>query len=117
MQKKYLIKKNIDYRRVYNSGVSLTNRYIVIFAYKNNQNRKRFGFSVSKKIGKAVKRNYIRRRLKEICRLHGNWFLDGYDYIIIARKGIDEVSYNFLIGSLEKLAYRISKLLSGKFKT
>ncbi|KAF1085909.1 Ribonuclease P protein component [Sporotomaculum syntrophicum] len=117
MQKKYLIKKNIDYRKVYNSGISLTNRYVVIFVSKNNQSNKRFGFSVSKKIGKAVKRNYIRRRLKEICRLNENWFQNGYDYIFIARKGIDEVSYNILVGSLEKLVYRISKLISGKFKT
>lgn len=116
MQKKYLIKKNVDYRKVYNSGISLVNRYMVIFAHKNTQNNKRFGFSVSKKIGKAVKRNYIRRRLKEICRLNEKWFKNDYDYIIIARKGIDKVSYKSLLGDVEKLANRINKIEVGKFK-
>ncbi|AGL03981.1 ribonuclease P protein component [Desulfoscipio gibsoniae] len=109
MQKKYLIKKNSDYRKVYNKGISLSNRYTVIFVYKNNLNLKRLGFSVSKKIGKAVRRNFVRRRMKEICRLNKDWFLNGYDYIFIARKGIDEISYKALKNGMEKLAYRISK--------
>jgi ribonuclease P protein component len=117
MRKKYLIKKNSDYRKVYNYGVSLVNRNMVIFAFKNNMIFKRFGFSVSKKVGKAVKRNFIRRRFKEICRLKEYWFINGYDYIFIARKGIDGISYDSLMSGVEKLAYRISKLLAGKFKT
>jgi len=116
MQKKYLIKKNNDYRKVYKYGVSLANRYIVIFAFKNNLPFKRFGFSISKKVGKAVKRNFIRRRLKEICRLNEEWFINGYDYIFIARKGIDIISYNIIINGVEKLAFRIKKLIAGKFK-
>lgn len=117
MQKKYLIKKNSEYRKVYKHGISLANRYTVIFACKNDRNTKRFGFSVSKKIGKAVKRNLVRRRLKEICRLNNHWFLNGYDYIFIARKGIDDISFSSLQSGVEKLAYRISKLMVGKLKT
>ncbi len=117
MRKKFLIKKNSDYRKVYSCGVSLVNRYMVIFVFKNNLVNKRFGFSVSKKIGKAVKRNFIRRRFKEICRLKENWFINGYDYIFIARKGIDGISYDLLMSNMEKLAYRISKIIVGKFKT
>jgi len=116
MQKKYLIKKNNDYRKVYKYGASLANRYVVIFAFKNNLLYKRFGFSVSKKVGKAVKRNFIRRRLKEICRLNEHRFINGYDYIFIARKGIDNISYDSLTSGVEKLAFRINKLVAGKFK-
>lgn len=47
--------------------------------------------------------------MKEICRLNKDWFLNGYDYIFIARKGIDEISYKALKNGMEKLAYRISK--------
>ncbi len=116
MRKKYLIKKNSDYRKVYNCGISLASRYIVIFAFKNNLNIKRFGFSVSKKVGKAVKRNFIRRRFKEICRLKEQWFINGYDYIFIARKGIDVINYDSLMNSVKKLANRINKLMAGKLK-
>ncbi|WP_347489487.1 ribonuclease P protein component [Desulfoscipio sp. XC116] len=114
MQKKCLVRKNRDYCKVYNKGISLANRHMVIFTRKNNLNIKRFGFSVSKKMGKAVRRNFIRRRFKEISRLNNNWFLNGYDYIFIARKGIDEISYKSLENSMENLAYRISKQMTRK---
>jgi ribonuclease P protein component len=112
MNKKYLIKKNKEYRKIYNEGISLANRYAVIFTLKNSLGQKRFGFSVSKKIGKAVERNRVRRRLKEICRKNDEFFLNGYDYILIARKGIEELSYNSMQDSVENLAYRINKKIA-----
>lgn len=113
MKKSYLIKKNKNYKRVYNAGISLANRYAVIFACPNKlSSKKRFGFSVSKKIGKAVIRNRVRRRLKEICQLNVSWFIDGYDYVLIARKGIDKVHYNSLKKSIEDLAYKINRKIS-----
>ncbi|SFR11923.1 ribonuclease P protein component [Desulfoscipio geothermicus] len=109
MHKKKFIKDNKEYRKVYREGISLANRYAVLYACKNTLTTKRFGFSVSKRIGKAVVRNKIKRRLKEVCRIHGDWFADGYDYIIIARRGIDELSFNSVKNNLEDLAYRINK--------
>ncbi|WP_066634176.1 ribonuclease P protein component [Desulfolucanica intricata] len=104
-----ILRKNSDYRRVYNSGKSVANKYFVLFALKNSLDISRFGFSVSKKVGKAVKRNKIRRTLKEICRLNNDLFPLGYDYVILARK--DAVNQNFwqIKNHLNKLALKVFK--------
>ena len=108
MKKKYLIKKNKEYRYIYSRGISLANPYMALYQYKNNLNYKRFGFSISKKIGKAVRRNFIRRRFKALCQINEHLFADGYDYVLIARKGIINVSFAELAQSLVKLTCRIS---------
>lgn len=115
MRKKYLIKKNNEYRKVYNHGISLANKHVVIFAYRNDLSWRRFGFSVSKKIGNAVQRNKVRRKLKEICRINADWFCDSCDYIIIARKGIEDLEYYLIKKSVEKLAYKINKKIKKDF--
>ncbi|WP_027364722.1 ribonuclease P protein component [Desulfotruncus alcoholivorax] len=114
MKKKYLLKKNKEYRNVYNRGISLANRYAVIFALENRLDYSRFGFSVSKKIGKAVVRNKVRRRLKEVCRKCRNGLDSGYDYIIIARKGIEKLDFNSVQDAVENLVYRIKKKTARK---
>lgn len=112
MNKRFLIKKNKEYRQIYNEGISLANRYAVVFVLKNKLGHNRFGFTVSKKIGKAVERNRVRRRLKEICRKHESLFTDGYDYVFIARKGIEELNYKSIVDCVENLAYRINKKIA-----
>ena len=103
------IKKNSEYRKVYNSGKSVANRFFVIFAKKNSLRISRFGFSVGKKVGNAVVRNRVRRVLKEICRLNTEMFPPGFDYIILARK--DAVTQNFaqIKIHLSKLVLKVIK--------
>jgi len=109
MKRSFLIKKNKQYRIIYNKGISLANRYAVVFACKNGLNKRRYGFSVSKKIGKANKRNKVKRKMREICRLNGNCLINGYDYVFIARKGIEELDFSSILNIMENLAYRINK--------
>ena len=114
MKKKYFIRKNKEYRTVYNKGISLANRHAVIFAMENFLGYSRFGYSVSKKIGKAVVRNKVRRRLKEVSRECGKRLASGYDYIIIARKGIEKLEFNIVRDAMENLVYRINKKIARK---
>ena len=47
----------------------------------------RVGFTVSKRVGNAVERNRIRRRLREVVRLSGVAFMtEGHDYVLIGRR-------------------------------
>ena len=103
----YTIKKNPDFKKVYARGKSVGSRYLVMYCLVKKTGELRFGFSISKKIGKAVVRNRIKRVLKEICRINKNWFRQGYDYIIIPRKGSDKKNYPFLKEELFKLVRKM----------
>jgi len=103
-----IIKKNKDYRRIYHRGKSYADRYMVLYVLKNNFEVCRFGFTVSKKIGNAVVRNRIKRLFKEVCRLNLENFLDGFDYIIIARREVVYLNYRQIEDSLLRLLKKAS---------
>lgn len=68
----------------------------------------RFGFTASKKIGGAVKRNRARRRLKEAVRLHAcGHAANGFDYVLIARQGTLQRPFIELIGDLKRAFRKI----------
>ncbi len=97
------LKKNKDFKRVYSSGKSLASPYLVLYWYTNEKQKNRYGFSISKKIGKAVVRNKLKRRLKEIIRKNENKIVKGYDMIVIARKPVNKLDFNKLKIDLIKL--------------
>ena len=84
-------------------------RFLVLYRLPRNTGFLRFGFSTSKKVGKAVVRNRVKRILKEICRLNKTWFSEGYDYIIIPKRDSGKESYNTFKEELFKLSRRIKK--------
>lgn len=63
----------------------------------------RLGLTVSKKVGGAVARNLVKRRLRELYRLHKSWFPPARDIVVIARPGAAEMSYGALGRELEQL--------------
>ena len=71
MNARYTLKKNSDFHRLYAKGKSAVNPYLVVYCRKNRQDRNRFGYTVTAKLGHAVVRNRVRRRLREIVRLNG----------------------------------------------
>ena len=79
------IKLNSDFHRIYARGKSAVSPCVVIYCRKNRLGTNRFGFTVSKKLGKAVLRNRIRRRLREIVRLNGAALKPGFDLVLVAR--------------------------------
>ena len=78
------LKFNHVFRRLYHtSGVS--NGYLVLYARPNRTEQNRVGITVSKKLGHAVVRNRVRRRLREVYRLNEQCFLPGWDIVVVAR--------------------------------
>lgn len=107
MTKLRTIKKNTDFKKVYDKGLSVANYSLVLYFYPNFFKEKRFGFSVGKKVGKAVVRNRVKRVLKEICRLNQLSFKDGYDYILIPRKGFTKRNFKQIENDLLNLTQRV----------
>ena len=96
------IKKDSDFRKVYQRGKSLADRNLVIYTMKNKSDKSRIGISISKKVGKAHERNRIRRCIKEAYRLNlDDKVLGGYDLVFIARINAADKDYRELEKSLK----------------
>ncbi len=79
------LKKNYEFHRLYNKGKSAVTPFLVVYARRTGRPINRIGFTVGTKLGKAVKRNRVRRRLREIYRLHEREIVRGADLVVIAR--------------------------------
>lgn len=97
-----MIKKDRKFRYIYNKGKSFANKKLVIYYIKNNDKKLEIGISISKKVGKAVVRNYLRRLIKENIRLHEN-IKTGYSMIFLARVGADDLDFNSMKSSINHL--------------
>lgn len=87
MQRGLRLTNRQEFQTVYRWGKSTANSQFVVY-YRRNQGTERFrlGISASKKLGNAVVRNQLRRRIKEIMRHHAEQIKPHHDVIIIARK-------------------------------
>lgn len=80
------LKKNSEFRRLYSKGKSAVTPYMVLYCRRNRGGENRLGYTVSVKLGHAVTRNRVRRRLREIYRLNDPALSSGWDIVIVARQ-------------------------------
>ena len=99
--------KNANYRVVYRRGRSFHSKNLVL-VYLKGRDRK-VGFSVSRKVGKAVTRNRVRRILKEDVRKQ-LFRLKCGRYVFVARPGIAEVNHEAITRELQALLARAGLL-------
>ena len=97
------LKLNHIFRRLYATR-GQANSYLVLYARQNRTDRNRVGVTVSKKLGHAVVRNRVRRRLREVYRLHETEFLPGWDIVVVARSRCVEAPFGKLTESYLNLA-------------
>ena len=97
------LRKRIDFKKAEKNKVArLVTKHLIILAAPNNCTHVRIGITVSKKVGGAVKRNRIKRLLREIYRLNKQFFPHGYDYILIAKNQEISASYDELFQEIAK---------------
>jgi len=114
MKKAFRIKKNNDFQDVFKKGKSVANRQFVIYVLKKEgQEHFRIGLSVSKKIGNAVKRNQIKRYIRQVFHELEDLIDHGKDYVIIARKPTAEMDFHEVKSSLEHVL-KVGKSLKRK---
>ncbi len=104
LAKKYRLKKKKDFEKVIKKGKFFEENFLVLKKMKNNLSWTRIGFVVSQKVSKkAVIRNKIKRRIREVIKVNLNKIKSGYDIIFFTKKGIEEKSFSEIKNSVETL--------------
>ena len=91
MKKINIVKNSRDFDRIIKNNKPYKYKDYIIFLERNTNDVYKFGLSVGKKIGNAVKRNKIKRQIREI--ISKNDYQKNFDCIIIVGKGINEKSF------------------------
>ncbi|HHY78123.1 MAG TPA: ribonuclease P protein component [Clostridiales bacterium] len=87
------IKKNFLFKKVYSQGRYYAESCLVLYVLKNDEDINKVGFSVSKTIGKSVKRNRVKRLMRENYRQLSDKIKKGYLMVFAARKKSSEADY------------------------
>ncbi len=104
------LKENRQFRRLYARGRSEVSPFLALYYRRTGSAESRLGITVSGKLGNAVVRNKLRRRLREAYRRNEGRFLPGYDLVIVARQRARYSSYAQLEQSLLKTAKKAGLL-------
>ena len=110
MQFSKSLKLNHLFRRLYQKGKSAANKYLVVYCRRNGSSGNRIGYTVSAKLGHAVVRNRVRRRLREIYRLNESRFKPGFDLVVVVRSRAVDAPYKKLEGAYLSLAEKLELL-------
>ena len=81
-----ILKKKKDFQAVYSRGKSYANRFLVLYVFRSNGFQGKVGFAAGKKLGNAVKRNRIKRLLRESYRMHQSEIEEGVSLLLVGRK-------------------------------
>ena len=93
-----------DFAALRSHGRAWSGKLLVLVARPNSLETSRVGLSVSKRVGKAVVRNLVKRRLREAVRRLD--LREGWDILLIARKGAGDTDFHTLQRSLKSLCAR-----------
>ena len=97
------LKLNHIFRRLYATS-GHANGYLVLYARPNRTATNRVGITAGKKLGHAVVRNRVRRRLREIYRLNEDRFAPGWDSVVVARHRCVDADFQNLTRAYLSLA-------------
>lgn len=106
MEKRFRLRKSGDFKLARSEGRSWAHPLLVLYARPNALDQTRVGFSVSKRIGNAVTRNRVRRRLREAVRLRLPAVQPGWDLLFIARTPLAAADFAPLSAAVEQLLRR-----------
>ena len=104
------LKSNRDFQRLYHKGKHAVTPVLALYCRRSGRPGNRLGLTVGTKVGNAVTRNRVRRRLREGYRLHEDQLRLGFDVVVVARVRAAHVSYWELDRAFLQLADKLGLL-------
>ena len=104
MKKTIVIKKNYEFKTLFSKGKFIYGEYIHVYILKNNCNLNKLGIAVSKKQGKAVKRNHFKRIIRENYKILENKITNGVSILVVGNKNkdISKISFHNIKDNMEQ---------------
>ncbi len=107
-----MLRRPADFEALQRLGTSRAHPLLVVRAVRNGLDRTRYAFSTGHRLGGAVVRNRVRRRLREIVRSLAPCVESGWDVLVVARPESVSASYAELRETLARLFRRVGILTS-----
>lgn len=102
MRKINIVKKNTEFSYIIKNGKKFYSDIFNVYIMDNSYNYNRFGISISKKVGNAVKRNKYKRQIKNIVDNMDINFI-GFDILIISRIRLKDSNYSYIKSNILNL--------------
>ena len=110
------LKTSAEFRNVFGKGRKIITPTLVFHVLKTERLFPRLGLAVSRKVGNAVKRNWVKRRIREAFRLKKGFFSSSFDIVAYPRKGILDKNFDDYLASfdiLQRVVHKRSRSKSG----
>jgi ribonuclease P protein component len=92
-----------DFAAIQSAGTTRSHPLFTVRFLRTDLETTRFGLSTGRRLGGAVARNRVRRRIREVLRVMAPSFQPGWDVLIIARPAIVEADQDALVGALRRV--------------
>lgn len=106
LNRRFRLSDKTRFRQVRQEGANYAHPLLVLCCLPNQEAFSRCGFTVSRRVGKAVERNRARRRMSEAMRLLWDVVTPGWDMVWVARPGINEAEFSELQSACARLLRR-----------
>lgn len=107
MKKTVPLKKNYEFVRIYKKGKFYAGKYITLYILKNNYGMNRLGITANKKVGKSVRRNRVKRLIRESYRFYEDFIAEGFDMVVVARSNEVLPEYSDISREMKYLLKRL----------
>ena len=103
------LRKSSEFRNVFNKGKKIVTTTLVFHVLRTDLPTSRLGLAVSRRVGNAVIRNGVKRRIREVFREKKLQFSSSYDLVVYPRKGIRDKKIGDFLDSFNKLLSLLKK--------
>ena len=110
MKRRFRLTRSTDFQRVRRIGKSYAHPLVVFIAAPNEMDQVRIGVVAGRSIGKAVQRNRAKRRLRATLAQHLDHLQEGWDLVFLARKPMDQASFDEIRAAVKLLLKRAGLL-------